>query len=260
MKPVLRSVLIGLWVGSGTAGAAPWDFDNGPPHGLPELSRYEAPAFPPQLRATTVTAGYATIIFTVKPDGRIEDAMALEASDPAFVETTLEALERWRLASARGNTTPRREVIQFDYRRTGTIASLSQNDASKAAFTTAPAPAPSIRTLTWQELDHTPRRLAGAMPEYPASLRAARTSGHATLDFVVDSDGKVRVPTVVESSAEEFGAAALDAVKRWRFEPPRSDGVAVNVHVLRSFSFGGAGARPSAESRPIETDRIAQNP
>src|SRR3954462_5804857 len=90
MKPVLRSLLPGMSLMAGLALAEPWDFSEGLPASLPALSRYEAPVFPQRLRPTTVTSGYATMIFTVRPDGNIEDAMALEASDPAFIETTIE--------------------------------------------------------------------------------------------------------------------------------------------------------------------------
>ena len=261
MKPVLRCLSIGLFVAwSAAAPAAPWDFSEGPPSSLPALSRYEAPVFPERLRASTITSGYATMIFTVKPDGNIEDALALEASDPAFAETTIEALQRWRLAAAHTDTVPRREVIQFDYRRTGTVASLSQSDASKAAFTATRAMTPAIRTLTWEELDDEPRQLAGALPVYPATLRDKPVRGHATLDFIIDSTGKVRVSTVIDASSPEFGLAALEAVKHWSFEAPRQDGVAVNVHAIRSFTFGRAVAKRSEAASAANAGRIAQTP
>lgn len=257
MKPVLRCLLSGLILSAGCAIAEPWDFSEGPPQSLPALSRYEAPVFPQRLRPTTVTAGYATMIFTVKPDGGVDDAMALEASDPAFVEATIEALQRWRLAAAQSDTAPRREVIQFDYRRTGTVASLTQSDASKAAFIAAQALTPAIRTMTWEEMDDEPARISGAMPAYPQSLRTYPVRGHATVDFVIDAEGRVRVSTVLAASAPEFGEAALTAVRQWRFEPTQQHGAAVNVHVRRSFTFGNATAKRPA---PVENERIAQNP
>ncbi len=241
------------------AAAEPWDFSSGPPATLPALHRYEAPVFPEKLRPTTVTAGYATVIFTVKADGRIEDAVALEASDPAFVDATLDALMKWRLADARSTTVPRREIIQFDYRRSGTVASLSHRDAIKSVFAAVDDASPRVRTLEWEQMKHAPRRVAGSMPMYPEKLRSQPVRGHAMVDFVIDSAGRVRVPTVADSSSAEFGEAALAAVREWRFEPPQDEGAAVHVRVIRSFSFGSGVARQS-RSDTAETERVAQNP
>jgi TonB family protein len=260
MKPVLRCLLPGMSLMAGLALAEPWDFSEGPPASLPALSRYEAPVFPQRLRPTTVTSGYATMIFTVRPDGNIEDAMALEASDPAFIETTIEALQRWRLAAAHSDTVPRREVIQFDYRRTGTIASLTHSDASKAAWIAAEALTPSIRTMAWEELDDEPERVSGSMPAYPQSLRANPVQGYATIDFVIDVAGAVRVPTVLNASSPEFGDATLTAVRQWRFDPPRQDGTAVNAHVMRSFTFGNALAKRHEERADADAEQIVRNP
>ncbi|HKE96243.1 MAG TPA: energy transducer TonB [Povalibacter sp.] len=252
MKPVLP-ILVAI-ASAASAAAEPWDFSAGPPAALPALTRYEAPVFPATLRATPVTDGYATVIFTVREDGHIDDALALEASDPAFADATLDAVSQWRLATAHSTTLPRREMIQFDYRRSGTIASLSHSEASKAAFMAAAVRVPAIRTLEWEVLDDTPRRIAGVMPMYPEQLRARPLRGYATVDFVIDSTGNVRVATVTGSTAPEFADAALAAVKQWRFEPPRQDGNSVNVRSVRSFTFG-----PLA-TRDRDTAKIARNP
>lgn len=261
MKPVPQLILSMMaMLAAGAVWAEPWDFSSGPPANLPALSRYEAPVFPARLRPTTVTSGYATVVFTVKADGRVEDAVGLEASDPAFVESTLDALMNWRLAAAPSTTVPRREIVQFDYRRSGTVASLSHGDAIKSVFAATGDSTPAVRTLEWERMDRTPRRIAGSMPAYPETLRSRPVRGHAMIDFIIDATGRVRVPTIADSSAAEFGEAALAAVRAWRFEPPQEDGVAVNVRAIRSFSFGGGVARQGEARAPADSERIAQNP
>lgn len=258
MKFVRPLLLLAATLGIAVhARAQLWDFSNGPPDSLPALTRYEAPVFPASLRTTGVTDGYATLAFTIDDAGQVEDAVGLEASDPAFVDATLDALLSWRFAKTYSPTVPRREVIQFDYRRSGTVASLSQRDASKAAFAAASLSTPLVRTVTWEELKDQPARVKGPMPSYPEQLRSKPVPGHALVDFVIDTEGKVRVPTVTNSSAPEFGHAALAAIKQWRFEPPTVDGRSVNVHVTRSFSFGRA---RKSEVLPPPDERIVQNP
>jgi TonB family protein len=221
----------------------PFDLRAEPPKGLPPLTLYAAPAFPEGLRLTSVTDGYATVIMTLREDGSVDDVVALEASHPAFVESVLKAVRQWRFDTAQpiqeaAASRPRREVIQFDFRRTGTIDSVSQRDATKAFFPQRPAAGElPLRTVDWEQLDVPPQRIAVVQPKVPQGLRTT-DKGYASLSFVIDADGNVRVPAVAQSSHAEFGAAAVAAVKQWRFAPPRQGDTAIQVWATRSFSFG----------------------
>lgn len=235
-----------MWLLIATAGIfeLPLGLENGPPPQLPALTRYEPPAFPDTLRLTAITDGYATMMFTIGDDGRVEDSVAIEASHPAFAQTMREALARWRFEAAESPTTPRRELITFDFRRTGTVASLSQRDASKAAFPMTPADRDRpIRTVEWAQLVVPPPRLQGTMPLYPPELRSRGVRGFAHIAFIIDMEGIVRVPVVLSASAPPFGSASLAAVKGWRFDRPSVADERVNVRVERFFNFGSPSTR-----------------
>jgi TonB family protein len=239
-------LLLECWLPLATAGIfeLPLAFETGPPPQLPALTRYEPPTFPHVLQLTPITDGYATMMFTIDDDGRVEDSVAIEASHPAFAETMREVFAKWRFERAESQTTPRRELFTFDFRRTGTVASLSQRDASKAAFPMTPAgPERPIRTVDWADLVSPPVRLQGAMPLYPPELRTRAVRGFTRVAFIVDMEGVVRVPVILEASAPLFGSAALAAVKGWRFERPSVADERVNVRVERSFNFGSSAAR-----------------
>lgn len=239
-------MLLECWLPIATAGVfeLPLVLENGPPPQLPALTRYEPPAFPEVLRLTTITDGYATMMFTIDDDGRVEDSVAIEASHPAFAETMREALAKWRFERAESLTTPRRELINFDFRRTGTVASLSQREASKSAFLQAPSDRERpIRTVDWGNLVSPPQRLQGAMPIFPSELRSRAERGFAHIAFIVDTEGVVRVPVILGASAPQFGSAALAAVKGWRFDRPSIADERVNVRVERSFTFSSASSR-----------------
>ena len=239
-------LLIECWLLIATAGIfeLPLGLEHGPPPQLPALTRYEPPAFPEALRLTPITDGYAAMMFTIDDDGHVADSVAIEASHPAFAATMREVFAKWRFERAESPTTPRRELINFDFRRTGTVASLSQRDASKSAFPRTPADRERpIRTVDWVNLVSPPRRLQGAMPIYPPELRARATRGFAHISFILDMEGVVRVPVILGASAPEFGSAALAAVKGWRFDQPSVADERVNVRVERSFNFGGASAK-----------------
>jgi TonB family protein len=226
--------------GAGVFGL-PLDLTNGPPPQLPPLSRYQAPAFPETLRLTSIADGYATMMLTIDADGRVDDSIAIEASHPAFAQTMHETLGKWRFARAESATVPRREIFQFDFRRTGMIGSLSHRDASKSFFPATPAEHEKpIRTLEWDALARAPERIATAAPIYPADLREQDIAGFALVSFVIDTSGQIRVPAVTASSNRAFADAVLSAVKQWRFAPPSQDGEPIQVRIERSFSFGRA--------------------
>jgi TonB family protein len=74
---------------------------------------------------------------------------------------------------------------------------------------------------------------------YPASLRATRDSGTATVEFVIDAKGQVEPgsATVVGSSALIFGDAAKAVVEHMDFVPPEIKGKPARVRAAMPFVF-----------------------
>jgi len=85
--------------------------------------------------------------------------------------------------------------------------------------------------------DRPPRLFEGPRPEYPPDLRKAKVSGHAVVRIRIDPWGKVQEPVVVSASAPEFGGAALDAIRQWRFLPRISNGVPTSARADFPFDF-----------------------
>jgi protein TonB len=69
------------------------------------------------------------------------------------------------------------------------------------------------------DLDQRPQPIAQSAPMYPAELRRRRVEGTVSVVFLVDTEGRVTNPTVEKSTDPAFERAALEAVRRWRFEP-----------------------------------------
>ncbi|MEW5853284.1 MAG: energy transducer TonB, partial [Myxococcota bacterium] len=76
-----------------------------------------------------------------------------------------------------------------------------------------------------------PRLLERPEPVYPEAERARRADARVVLLLTVGEDGSVREVEVVESGGASFDQAAVEAVKRWRFEPARLDGNATAVRI-----------------------------
>jgi TonB family protein len=208
------------------------------PGGL-DWKHFERPVFPQVFTGTTITDGYAVVVFTFDETGRITDRIALEASHPAFVMATFDALRASTLDASAYEAHKRREVMRFEFRRTGVVVNKTHRDATKAAFTVyGDTGATSIPMLEEHELQPPLRRLEGSLPRMPDALRGQGLVAEPVVEFVVDAEGRVRVPLVVTPVDEALAEAVVEAVSSWRFEPPRVDSVPVQVAVRRTFRFG----------------------
>ena len=205
-------------------------------------SHYEDPVFPTQLLSTTVRQGFATVVFTFDGEGKVTDRVALSASHPEFAGAVNEAIREWKVDIGQLPQFVRREIVRFDFERHGSIVALSQRDATKAAFNAyGDEAATAVRTCREDQLSSPLETLATALPQYPSQLRSKHVRGIVTLSFIVDAEGQVRVPAVIDATDAEFGEAGLVAIRQWRFQPPQQNGVPVQVMVERTFRFGAAG-------------------
>jgi protein TonB len=69
------------------------------------------------------------------------------------------------------------------------------------------------------EIDQGPRVVFQSSPTYPQSLRGRKIEGVVTLIFVVDASGKVQNPKIESSNNTAFDKPAIDALRRWKFDP-----------------------------------------
>jgi serine/threonine-protein kinase len=82
-----------------------------------------------------------------------------------------------------------------------------------------------------------PRKLSGDSPRTPAAARNLRLSGSVLLEFLVDEEGRVLDPKVVESAGGLLDTACLEAVRTWRYQPATKEGVRVKVVQKAKFTF-----------------------
>ena len=57
------------------------------------------------------------------------------------------------------------------------------------------------------------------------------------LQMVIDVNGQVRESTVLQSARSDLDLAALEAVRKWRFEPATLDGKPVPVYYNLTINF-----------------------
>lgn len=89
-------------------------------------------------------------------------------------------------------------------------------------------------------------------PVYPARLKEQRVIGRAVVAVQVAADGSIEDVKNVAQSAPEFGVAAAEAVRAWKFKPGERDGrpVAMMVNVPFEFFFSAEEIKAWESARP----------
>ena len=75
------------------------------------------------------------------------------------------------------------------------------------------------------------------LPQYPPMARRVGAQGPVVLHLVISSDGTVENLRVVSSAHPLLNAAALDAVRQWRFRPYLLNGGAVEAEAQITVNF-----------------------
>jgi len=129
----------------------------------------------------------------------VDDAPALDAASLSAIEAALG-----------GNSGSGDFAESIGFGSGGRIGGTGTAGGSDRAFDDA---------FSLAELDQKPRAVFQASPVYPAQMRGKKLEGVVALIFVVDAYGKVENPRVETSTHPAFDGPALDAVKKWKFEP-----------------------------------------
>ena len=87
------------------------------------------------------------------------------------------------------------------------------------------------------DLDQAPRVVFQPAPQYPPEMKKKKMQGTVHVLFIVDKDGRVKEPRVHKSDNPAFDNAALGAVKRWRFDPGKVGGEAVQFRMRVPITF-----------------------
>jgi TonB family protein len=82
-----------------------------------------------------------------------------------------------------------------------------------------------------------PRRVSGDSPVLPEAAKRLKLAGSVLVEFVVDEQGRVASPRIIDSAGQLLDEACLEAVKRWRYEPAKRGGAPVKFVQKAKFTF-----------------------
>ena len=150
------------------------------------------------------------------------DPAALREDFDAMAKASIASLRQWRFDPPASAPAVVRVPIYFDVvgGRTsfGSIRPMSGYPPHVIAV-------PPSDALKVGDAIKTPKKLVNVPPRYPDDALQAKVQGEVVLDVVVDANG---VPTDVQvsQSVPMLDAAAIEAVRQWRYEPTLMNGVA----------------------------------
>jgi TonB family protein len=179
--------------------------------------------------------GSATVAFTVGEDGRTRDVELRAATNPEFGSALVSALEATVFATVSDGIKPV-PVQLLQHADFPALAPTAADDSDPVARLVAALRNKQIGSA--QGLDERLTPIYRVAPVYPAGLLSqGRPAGHAEIEFIIDRDGRARLPNIVSATNMDFGWAAATAVAQWIFKAPHRGGKPVDVKVRIPFDF-----------------------
>ena len=218
--------------------------------------------FPPEvvkLVADTETAFQQDDYKTARTDVAALQQIAPDHPRLPFFESLLKRLES-RTQEGSRSTTRLFSRLAHSYGHTSTPPTPATTEAPRRPGTPTPGEE-SARTFSGRTLEESvdtqqppgqalgtpiasasdtaePQLIQRVSPEYPPEAARRGIEGSVGVTFTVSSDGKVSDIIIVNAEPSDiFDRAAVDAVRRWRYEPKKVGGVPVEAHLQARVQF-----------------------
>jgi TonB family protein len=169
------------------------------------------------------------------------DEKTRRAMADAIVRSAAEALQHWAYDAP---AAPITFHVLFTF-FTAPEPTAVQQDPSPATAVPARSEATLIPPTPWPAAEGAfrvgpnlpaPRRTKNVRPDFPEEAQRRRVGGAVGLELLIGPDGRVKDVRVVRSSPL-FDEAAMDAARKWEYEPPLIDGKAVSVVLSVTVTF-----------------------
>lgn len=208
--------------------------------------------FPESLARIYPNGGEARLLVTIRADGELTEWLITAYSAVPFKQEAVAALKELKFAPARlnGETITARTEIVLRFEAKGMlISNTTVEDAYNSLARAANEGSLIYRAFPVAALDRVPAALHTVMPRYAQELADRGVGGSVTVDFYIDEEGIVRMPSVVEQERFALGDLAVTALRQWRFESPLRGGKPVLAQAQQVFNFGEGAAAAVPKER-----------
>ncbi len=238
MNPTLRLLLLLALAAAPRAGAALESAQLNPDNVLP--------TFPGGLQLQGITRGEVVVAVSVNTEGRVADFLVLGYTQESLARRCREALPEWRFTPARldGVPVPTQLTLQVSFTLEGAV--VSGNGLNHFFFDHLDSWGDgrlSYRLHHAGEIDRVPARVSTVTPKYAREAEQQGVRGKVRVNFYIDEEGRVRLPSVDSAPQPYLAEKAVAAVREWRFAPPTSLGEPVLVAASQEFDFSAAGGK-----------------
>jgi TonB family protein len=205
----------------------------------------------PHLAKTQRISGSVQIDALVDTSGSVATTKVL--SGPLILQqAALDAVKQWKYSPALVDGQPTSVhvdvTVRFDaFENSGLARPPASRDADSHANSHSASPEPSAAGGSIGRSNASPplpvggdlkpaQLLKSVPPVYPQLARQQRVSGSVQIDTLIDSSGNVSAAKVLAGPAL-LQAAAVDAVKQWKYSPALLDGQPTSMHVTVVVQF-----------------------
>ena len=204
------------------------------------VEKFVIPEFPDFVRLTGNSKGIVTVAIGRDGEGRVNDVLVLDSTHPRLTQSVIAAVRQWKFTYPANPAPHGREVVPivrflFSSKGISLVSAQTGSGAAKERDMNESAP---VILPTFADLDAPPKPIEHTMPRFTGALAERVAGGEVTVKFFVDENGKVRVPIILDCTVPELGLAALAAVERWTYEPPRISGRETIALETETFGFG----------------------
>jgi protein TonB len=116
------------------------------------------------------------------------------------------------------------------------VASASDANLNSIISSSSSAPKPVLAPVKVSQGVTQGLLIKRVQPKYPLSALASHIHGTVRIDATVDKEGKVVNPKVL-SGDRTLAAAALEAVRQWRYKPYYLDGAPIEIETEIAINF-----------------------
>lgn len=195
-------------------------------------------AYPYLMTQSGILTGEAQVVISVDAEGKLNDLLTVGYTNIAFADAATAALKRWSYEPARVHGVPRasRAYVLFKFKNDMGVMIQKLPSLADASLLRSLDEHYAFTPCKLRDLDRIPIPTEVVAPVPPkGGLSATRV---VTVEFYIDDQGRVRMPAIERSEADDlYAAAAVRAVEKWRFEPPLRRGRPVLVLAQQNFSF-----------------------
>ena len=204
------------------------------------FKKYEEPIFPPGLKFDGITDGHVELIIDINEDGTVADWIPLRSTHRLLTESVERSLKKWRFNPAKidGLAVPVAQKILFNFDHSGTVLISGTGLDLHMRWIQELGRQDDRLAFELPDLDQLPEPVDIVRPLLPMSLAGNKEPATVMISFYIDTEGKVRIPVVIEWDADIlYAKSAIQAITQWKFKPPTINGRAVVVRAIQPFHF-----------------------